>query len=113
MVDSNGDAVLMNLTAIDRQQLRMVRDFRDAPPTVLHYVKTNWKSTLLIGVLCTVAAVVYYRGGWPVVSGFFVGTLFGVITRDAGWYRKLVRSWPLSREITDWSRVDELIERNP
>ena len=101
----------MTLTASDRAQLHQLRAYRETAPTVLGYFKVAWKSTVFICALCAAAAAFYYWGGWPILSGFFAGTIFGVLTRDAGWYRKLVRTWPLSKEITDWRRVDELVER--
>jgi hypothetical protein len=113
LLQSNpSDVPSMTLTASERAQLNLLRTYRDSPPTVLGYFKVHWKSTVFICAVCAVAATFYYWGGWSILSGFFIGTVFGVLTRDAGWYRKLVRTWPLSREITDWRRVDELVERD-
>jgi len=73
------------------------------------YWKSSRKIYVLLVFLCVGGAAFYYWNGWLIVSGFFCGTLFGVILRDAGWHRRHVRSWPLSQEIINWRRVDELI----
>jgi hypothetical protein len=52
-------------------------------------------------------------GGWQFGAMFVAGVLVGSISRDAVWYSLTVKNWPLSKEITNWARVAELIaERN-
>lgn len=102
----------MKLSTSQLKQLRALRAQRESSPTILGYLKATWRATALLSTLCISAAAIYYWAGWFLPGGFFVGVLFGVLVRDAGWYRRLVRNWPVSKEITDWSRVDELIDRN-
>lgn len=102
----------MTLTPQQTAQLRILNGFRATPPTIRRYVTMAWKNTLLLTLLCLGAAAFFYWGGWPAASGVFVGMLIGTLARDLGWYRKLVRNWPLSEASTNWSRVEELIQRN-
>jgi hypothetical protein len=44
-----------------------------------------------------------------VVAAVFGGMFIATILRDIKWYNQFVRDWPLSREITDWRRVDDLL----
>ena len=43
--------------------------------------------------------------GW----GFF-GLCLGAFLRDVGYYQVSRRTWPLTRELIDWKRVQELID---
>jgi len=40
------------------------------------------------------------------------GYLFGVLYRDFQWLHVTHRFWPVSAQVTNWQRVDELIEEN-
>ncbi|WP_413863632.1 hypothetical protein [Candidatus Aalborgicola defluviihabitans] len=51
----------------------------------------------------------HQRWAAPLVSAFFAGFLFAAISRDLKLFGQFVRGWPLSNEITNWGRVDELL----
>lgn len=67
---------------------------------------------MYLGVACTGAIFLFAWSGWPVISGFFAGILFTAITRDLKLFARFVQGWPLSNEITDWRRVEELLARS-
>jgi hypothetical protein len=99
----------MKLTPAQIKQLRMSQGLRVTPPTVGFYFRANWRAYTYLCVLCTGAIVFFVWGGWPIVSGFFAGFLFAAVVRDLKLFAKFVEAWPLSNEITDWRRVEELL----
>ena len=99
----------MQLTIRQVRQPRMSRACRDKPPTVLWYVRRSWRAYLLLGCVCGGGIAFFLWGGWPIASGFFAGFLLAAVARDLRWYSQFVQSWPLSNEITNWNRVDELL----
>ena len=102
----------MQLAAKQRQQLQKTREFRQKPLTILNYIRSGWHVyAFQIGV-GAFAIGFYLWGGWPIASGFFAGMVLATFLRDVGWFRRIVGSWPLTREITDWERVDELLTQS-
>lgn len=99
----------MNLTPAQLKQLRMIQGFRVKPPTVGWYFRVNWRLYAYIGALCAGAVLLLAWGGMSILSGFFAGFLLALVLRDFRFFSLFVNSWPLSREITDWQRVDELV----
>jgi hypothetical protein len=99
----------MNLTPAQLKQLRTIQGFREKPPTVGWYFRVNWRFYTYVATLCLGAVLLLAWGGASKFSGFFVGFLLAVVTRDFRFFSLFVSSWPLSREITDWRRVDELV----
>ena len=99
----------MKLSPAQLKQLRLIQGFRINPPTVAWYFRVNWRVYAYVGVLCVGGAGFLAWGGWPVFSGFFVGFLLAVVIRDFRFFKLFVEAWPLSREITNWTRVEELV----
>jgi hypothetical protein len=99
----------MNLTPAQLKQLRMIQGFRLKPPTVGWYFRINWRLYAYIGALCVAAAFLLAWGRMSTFSGFFAGFILAVVLRDFRFFKLFVSSWPLSQEITDWRRVDELV----
>lgn len=99
----------MELTPAQAKQLRMTLAFRENPPTVAWYFRMNWKVYTYLGTLCVGAILFFAWNGLPIISGFFGGILFTAITRDLKLFARFVQGWPLSNEIMDWQRVEELL----
>jgi hypothetical protein len=99
----------MKLTPAQIKQLRMIQGFRTTPPSVAWYFQVNWKTYAYLGALCIGSIVFLAWGGWPIASGFFAGFLFAAVVRDFKIFGTFVKAWPLSNEITNWSRVEELL----
>lgn len=64
---------------------------------------------LVLAILGLVAGFVGWRVH-PVVSGLAAGICFGAILRDIGTLRMNGRMWPITDEIIDWPRVEELLQ---
>ena len=99
----------MQLTPRQAKKLRTAQAFRQTPPTLRWFVQASLRTYLYLLVVAGSGAVFFYWAGWPIASGVLVGFFFATIARDLRWYALLVRDWPLSREITRWERVDELL----
>jgi len=57
-------------------------------------------------------AGLWWWGGWQLGSLLIAGVLLGCIWRDIVWYSLTVKNWPLTKEVTDWRRMEELIAEN-
>lgn len=99
----------MQITDAQARQLRITMNFRSAPPTVRWYFTSSWRIYLYLILLGVVAYPFFWWGGWPLVSGFFAGMVVAMLLRDLRWYQAFVAAWPLNKEITDWTRVQALL----
>jgi hypothetical protein len=98
------------LTPRYRRQLQLLRSYRSGGPKVVALIRKNLllhAFTFLVG-LASLAFFVW--GGWPDVGYMLFGASFAAFGRDLGWYRIVVRTWPLNEQITDWAKVDALLE---
>jgi hypothetical protein len=101
----------MQLSYQQRRQLQKLRDYRRSPPTIPGLLRDGWRAYLYVTTVGLIGIVFFLWGGWPFASGFFAGMVLATIARDVGWYRRMVQSWLLQAEVTDWRRVEELLER--
>ena len=99
----------MKLTPAQAKQLRMSQAVRVTPPTVSWYFRANWRTYAYLGVLLAGGIIFFAWYGWPILSGFFAGFLFAAVARDLKLFKRFVDGWPLSNEITDWRRIEELL----
>ena len=93
---------------VKRRAVALYLTFKDRSPTILQLVRFNTKKYLITFVL--VGAIVFIQ--W-LVAGWIVGALFmsfvaGAFCRDIGHFRRICLTWPFTREITDWAKVDAL-----
>src|SRR5215207_5946886 len=102
----------MQLTSRQRRQLQKLHDYRRVPPTVTSLLRDGWRAYLYVTIVGLVGVGFFLWAGWPIASGLFAGMILATVLRDLGWYRRLVHSWPLQLEITDWKRVEQLLERS-
>jgi hypothetical protein len=101
----------MQLTTHQIRQLQLTRRLRDEPPTVSGFFWSGrWRYVYLVA-LGAIATAFFVWGGWPIVGGFFAGLVLANFQCDLRWYREFVRTWPMSREITNWQRVDDLLNQ--
>ena len=103
----------MQLTKQQVARLKHFQMYRQASPTFLGVLRRSrgwpWAVLALAFVfgLIAVAPNASPRYGWFLL-GFIVGSLyvsFAAVLRA-------IRLWPLSREIMNWNRVDELVLEN-
>lgn len=41
-----------------------------------------------------------------------IGFVLGMTIQDIGWLSSIAKSWPFSNKVTDWSKVEELANKN-
>lgn len=80
--------------------------------SVLKSFLRGWKSYLLLGILCGLAAHLFVRGAHADYAQLIMGAYVGVILRDIAWIRLTAKYWPLSDAVTNWDKVDEIIREN-
>lgn len=100
----------MKLTKEQLNQLRATRQLRERSPTLPGLYSRSWKTYVLNILISGVGIGFFLLGGWPSASMLIGGMLLGILVRDHRWYNLLIRSWPLTREITNWDLVDELLK---
>jgi hypothetical protein len=103
----------MNLTRRDFAILKQLQKFKHTPPTIVTMLaRTQFQFWLVVSMYFVLLLIVFTSDssnqfGW-LVLGLVSGILYARF-RQAG---RSVNVWHLSREITDWKRVDELIREN-
>ena len=80
--------------------------------SVLGLIRFNWRIFLAIIVMAvaSVGAMLYYREEF---HAWLLGVAFGaVLLRDLGQCIKWSRTWPLTSELLDWSKVERMASEN-
>ena len=90
-----------------RRQLEMYAHFRDRQMSVLALFRFNWRLYVFIFAAAAIsgAIMVYLREtlfAWAFVLGYGL-----MVLRDTGYFLRTSRTWPLVRDVLDWSKVDE------
>jgi hypothetical protein len=115
------DAILMDdeqrpLTSSERRVLELYYTHRDRPFTTLGMIKRMLPNWCLIAVIFAILlaiiriGVLADRHVLQLILVWVCGTMFGVILRDLGVARRLIRMWPVLRSVFDWKKVEERLE---
>jgi hypothetical protein len=99
----------VQLTDRQAKQLRVAHGFRTSSPTLLWYIKSHWRAYLYLICVGALAIGFFAWADWPTASAFSAGLVLATLWRDIRWYNQFVEGWPLTNEITNWDRVDELL----
>ena len=86
--------------------------FRDNPPTLRDVLFSGLWKYLYMLALCGGLSILLYQFGYIVLSAFVVGYFVGVIYRDLQWVNVTNKLWPVSSEVTNWQRVEEILAQN-
>jgi hypothetical protein len=100
----------MQLTKKQLAKLRRSVSLLTGEPTASWYFKQFWRSYLFLFVVSVSFIVYYWWQGWPLASTFIGGMLFAYFLIGFLQQRQFLKDWALSKEITDWQRIKELIE---
>ena len=103
----------MDLTKRQIAQLKNYQRNRQTGPTLLSVLKRfpRW----IIGVFAVVLAFGLYAllsDGSPRFGSYLLGFLSSTIYMLYLRLSAALRSWPLTREITDWGKIEQLLEEN-
>ena len=106
----NGPPSDRGFTPQEWEYLKFLRASGRSGPTAgkvyLGMVRT-WLWLLVIGA--TLAAFSAFRDQYYLVY-LIAGAIFGVMVRDSARYRHVMSVWPAIAAVTDWKRLEELVD---
>jgi glutaredoxin len=99
----------MELNAAQRASVKRLARYRETPPRL-------WERIRLGTTAMVVMLPVYVLLGWllvrladsPGLVPLLAGLYLGALLREAGSQARFARWWPLTRELTDWDKVEKL-----
>jgi len=96
------------MTRAQRRQLIACLYFRDRTMSVVALMLFNWRGFAIFLVLggATVAAALLV--GSHLMAWVFGAAYAGMILRDIGHCVRVARAWPLSKQLLDWPRIEEM-----
>lgn len=62
----------------------------------------------LLGILY----FLYMQSGNSSMLYLGIGYVVGMTIQDISWFSTISKSWPFSKKVTDWSKVEELANKN-
>ena len=104
------------LSPRQRESLLSMQKLRDELPTAAGMVASNWwRYLILLGYFALlgtgVGVGVYFGQSYLIPIGCgFGGMLFGVLVRDFGTLVATTHMWPVTREVIDWQKVQQLLD---
>ena len=100
------------LSKYERATLRFYQTYKDRNPSILGIIKFNARLYLLtFAIFAVMILIEYLMIGWWFAS-LLIAACFGVFLRDISMFRVRIRSWPMTREITDWDKVASKLEKD-
>ncbi len=103
----------MPLTSYQRRSLIRAREIKDGPFPIAATMARNAKSYAPVLILTGAYAWWTWDIGFPLMSAGAVGFLLGFLARDLAWFRMTARMWPVTVQVTNWTKVDELLAAPP
>jgi hypothetical protein len=99
----------MKLTPAQAAALKRLQKYRLAAPALGERLRlaAGFMMVLLLPVLLLgyLTVRLHFLGGLLLLAGLYVGA----VAREIGQQRRFVHYWSLSREITDWDKVEQLL----
>ena len=99
----------MQLTLKQVQKLKLSRELKASAPTFATLFRMAWRHYLVLTLVFLGVIAYFLVAGENSVAIFFGGMFIATFLRDIKWNNQFVRDWPLSNEITNWDRVDQLL----
>ncbi|MGZ5544280.1 MAG: hypothetical protein ACXWIU_06365 [Limisphaerales bacterium] len=99
----------MKLTKFQTTVLRLYWCYHVDGWTLGPFLRVNWWRWLLLFLYVVVGGWLFSRVS-PGAVGLVVGIAAGAFLRDIGHLVKSYRTWPVIHEITDWQRVEQLVQ---
>ena len=79
---------------------------RENEYSILHSIKISMKMYLLL-IVCMII-IWSITGLNDTIKVCMTSFLIGAVIRDVGWFRQIKALWPLTKELIDWEKVEEL-----
>jgi hypothetical protein len=94
-----------------KQQLRLYEHFRGREMSVFALFRFNWRLYAGILVLGAVSITVMVYLQQPLYAWAFGFVYLVILVRDAGSFRRSSKTWPMVRDVLDWSKIEGLLPR--
>ena len=100
----------MKLNKLQITSLQRMQTYRMESPTLGERLRLSigYMITLLVPVV--VASALFISFGVPNAVYVLTGVYVGAIAREIGQQRMFLQWWPMTREITDWSKVEQALK---
>jgi hypothetical protein len=73
-----------------------------------YYVRRDLRrQVVLVAAYVSVCGALWFFG-FQLLSATFAGFFIGRTVRDIRWWRTLSKEWPITREVLDWQRIEEI-----
>jgi hypothetical protein len=91
-----------------KRQLQAYMHFHHRPMSVLALIRFNWRVLLLAGMagLTTVGLMLFFNDVF--FASVFGAAYAGILGRDLGQFIRWSRTWEMTRELLDWSKLERL-----
>jgi polyferredoxin len=99
----------MKLTKLELTRLRNFQRARERPPKA---VAGLWRVKWLLLAIIALILIAYWLSPWPSAARFILGFGVGALWCVCVIAFILPRLWPLTREILNWERIDQLIKEH-
>ena len=101
----------MQLTKLQRKALSRAKELKSSPFPVFGTIVRHWKFYLIISVALGGYSYFSYSVGYSLIAGISLGVLIGLFLRDIKFLRLQSKMWSMNILITDWEKVDRLLEQ--
>ena len=102
----------MKISKSHLKNLKVSKKYEGKERSAISTYFSAWKAHLINIVIFISFAYLAYRYNGIEYAFFVFGGLFGLLIRDFAWHRMLARFWPINDSITDWEKVDKIIDEN-
>jgi hypothetical protein len=97
----------------EKQYARLMLDQREKGCSLASLVRRSaWRSLLLLLLAAGMLGVCLTTGNRSQQLLFLWGSgmFTGAILRDIGWMRRIRKTWPFSKKVTDWAKVEAIAQ---
>ena len=96
------------MTRAQRRQLIACLYFRDRTMSVVALMRFNWRGFAIFLALGSATVAAALLVGSHLMAWVFGAAYAGMILRDIGHCVRVARAWPLSKQLLDWPRIEEM-----
>ncbi|MBX7145224.1 MAG: hypothetical protein K1X79_12285 [Oligoflexia bacterium] len=100
----------MKLTRIQQKFIDSVSRQRGVDVRLLRKLLSRAPRWILLALTSGAAALAFWHSQLQPMSFVLLGFWFGGVLADVGWALTGHRLWPVIHEITDWQKVDQLVQ---
>ena len=102
----------MKITKSHLKSLKASKKYKGKERSAISTYLLAWKAHLINIAIFILFAYLAYRYNGIEYAFFVLGGLFCLLIRDFAWHRMLAKFWPINDAITDWEKVNKIIDEN-